>query len=148
MPISNSLYSVNTGRDNQALIVANDGRSVDLQSVTMTDSKMDTQEFNHKRLDGNRVMFHIPEGFSGSIEFARMNPNLDLFFDQLWSDWINNGLSTLVSIYYYVAESDGSQTCYHFIDATLKYDAGKWSPDKEVNGKIDYNARAMTVTQA
>jgi hypothetical protein len=139
-----SNFDFSLGKDGDTLIlIGPDGLSqIDIQYVKDFEPKQDKTDIVVKGLDGRRHTFYAPEGWSGSFTVTRRNPALDDFFTSLESDWFEAGIASLMTIYHYVTEKDGTQRGWMYTNCTLHLSsAGKWEQDsKPVEQKVDFSA--------
>ena len=138
MPLSR----LSVGRDCTIdLTDPNTGGIVSLAVVTSFDAKMDGTQLKSKALDG--VVRHATEydGWSGSINLDRKNPNLDAFFAVLEGLYYSGQNVAPQTITQTVQESDGSISQYRYTGVALDYqDAGNWQNGKFVAQKLSWRA--------
>jgi hypothetical protein len=136
MPVNG--FSV--GKD-VSLSLTNPSGTFPTVGVTSFTAKPMFTDLKSKRLDGLTYFGEIPDGWTGTFKFDRLNPAIDNFFATLEAAYYagqNNPSGTIQEV---IAEADGSTTTWQYNGVVLKLDdAGDWKGDARVEQTITFNA--------
>lgn len=143
MPISNSEFTVNVGRDVSIRMIAPDGTKVDVSNLLMTElPKPQYDTLDLTRNDGKFLHADLPtKGWMGAFELYRSGNEIMAMFSKIDKNWRTKGQFNFGTLYVYTTEADGSQTTDRYNGVSFKLDdAGKAQGDKEITMKIGFHA--------
>jgi hypothetical protein len=137
MPVNG--FSV--GKD-VSLSITNPNGNLTTVGLTSFTSKPMFTDLKSKRIsDGKTYFGQIPDGWSGSFKFDRLDPSVDIFFANAEAGYysgLNNPAGTIQQI---VTEASGSPSTWRYDGVVLKLDdPGDWKADARVEQTISFNA--------
>ena len=133
MPTGNG-YSL--GSDNSVVIIGPSGR-IDLRIVTEFESKQMTQAVKVKPMNGPPLQDEVPEGWELSFGFVRSGTALDDLFTSAEAAFYVTGVLNNVTVFQYVTEQGGTQSCWQYDRVSLKLtEGGTWKGGEDVKMKV------------
>ncbi len=137
--MSQNGYSL--GRDTTVAVILPDGSSLNLGKVTKFTSKQDTTDEKIKGIDGVTDHLKFYEGWTGSFDIQRRNPELDNYFARLEANYFAGVDEPPATIQQTIVEPNGQVSQFRFERVLLKYDdAGDFTAAKAVSQKISFMA--------
>jgi hypothetical protein len=132
----------NIGRDCTLVLVAN-GAILASASLTDFQFKRDEIEIKSRPLNGRVIHRVIPDGYSGSASFDRIDATFDNYFAQLDDAYYAFVNDPTIYISQTMRELNGSISQYRFEGVVLKFDdGGSFKQDDKVVQKISFMAVA------
>lgn len=104
-------------------------------------AKQDTNDIREKGLDGIVRHLILPDGWSGTFEFARQDAEVDRFFSRLENDYFAGLNIPAMTITETISEPTGARSQFRYEGVMLKLDdAGEWKGDSTVPQRISWVA--------
>lgn len=143
MPING--YSV--GRDFTLVIQTATG-PLSLNKITEFKSQQDVTDTRVKRMDGITDHVRFFDGWSGSFNIERQDPNVDRFFAQLETNYYAGINEQPAQIYETIQEANGAVSQYRYDGVLMTLaDAGTRAGDATVKQAINFVASRRILVQ-
>lgn len=128
------------GRDT-TLVVQTSSGPLPLPKLTAFRKKQDTTQERRKLITGITVPLRFFDGWSGSFAVDRSGPEIDIYFDQLESDYYSGINEQPCQIYETTSEPSGAITQWRYDGVVLSLDdGGEATGDASVKYSINWMA--------
>jgi hypothetical protein len=135
-----AVNGLSIGKDVRIDLVTATG-ALDLGKGTGFMAKQEQIESKVKFLDGSTRVVVIPDGWSGTLDYERMGPQLDNYFADREAAYEAGTIDERIFLTQTIAEPDGSITQFRYESVVLKYDdAGSWAGESTVKQKVSWTA--------
>ena len=137
MPVNG--FSV--GKDVSLTVVTSTG-SISTLGLISFNSKQGNIKIKSKRIsDGKTHHGKIPDGWSGTFKFDRLDPSLDIYFANEEAGYYAGQNIPPATIQEINQEADGSISTWRYDEVVLYFDdAGNWEADKKVEQTVSFDA--------
>ncbi len=133
MPTGNG-YSL--GSDNSVVIIGGTGR-IDLRIIIEFESKQMTKTTKVDPMQGPPLQDEVPMGWEMSFGFVRSGTALDDLFTTAEAVFYTTGILSNVTVFQYVTEQGGTQSCWQYDRVSLKLtEGGAWKGGEDVKMKV------------
>ena len=119
-------------------------------AITVPEMTQITTNPNQKRVDvqtlnGVTNSVVVMRGPTGTIEFARVNNQIEQLYEQMFQAWQTGAAIPTGSLTLTISELNGSQTTQHFATVTFTItDIGRYEPGRSVLQKIEWAAESFS----
>lgn len=116
-----------------------------LSGLTDLSMKPVYTDLKSKRINGDTVHAHIPDGWQGTIKRDRIDGTWDAFFAALEAAYYANTSIGEGTVKETIKERDGTVSQFRYERVVLKYDdPGSWSGDRKVEQTLTVSASRKT----
>ncbi len=128
------------GRDCTVVFLWN-GQRITIRDVTGFQSQQEVSTQRADPLNSIPIEFNTPKGWRGSFAVDRGNSAVDDLVASIESAFWNAGIIGSGTIYQYINETDGSQSCYEYVGVSLTLTAsGNYQAEGIVHQTIGFFA--------
>ena len=138
-----ALGTFTLGRDGQGSLIAPNGSRIDLSGLTDFDWTPEYKTARSEPLSGPPIERFPPSGHRIRFNLDRNGPANDAVFAAIEQGWwtvgsADPGTSANGSAFFFINETDGSQTTYQFTGVALKLTkGGEYKSDSPVKQTIE-----------
>ena len=138
MPAGNG-YSI--GQDNSIVLIDSVQGRITFPIVTDFDVRETSKTVSVQPMSGPELRDELPQGWEGSFGVDRASTAVDDYFTTRASTYFATNTLSVVTMYQYVTETNGSTSCWECTGCTFKLaDGGKFAGPETVKVKISWYA--------
>ena len=138
MPAGNG-YSI--GQDNSIVLIDSVQGKIVFPIVTDFDVRETSKTVSVQPMSGPELRDELPQGWEGSFGVDRASTSVDDYFTTRAATYFATNTLSVVTMYQYITEVNGSTSCWECTGCTLKLsDGGKFAGPETVKVKISWYA--------